>query len=147
MGFAVALGLAGLIEPLPLGALLRVLPVHWLTGERFNDREHAAVAQVTVVGDGEHAATGLLLVGCHPLPEVARVVAAHRRLRRKRYDLARPLTVVAEDDVAVQIVPACVRGPLVTDESCEPTWLVILLRRRDVVLPGSLIGATYRGYT
>src|SRR6185437_2269562 len=142
MGFAVALGLAGLIKPLPLGALLRVLLVHRLTGERFNDREHAAVAEVTVVSDGEHAAAGLLLVGCHPLPEVPWVIAAHRRLRRKRYDLARPLTVVAEDDVAVQIVPTRVRSPLVADESGEATWLVKLLRRRDVVLPCSLIGAT-----
>ena len=79
----------GLVEPLPLARVLRILPVHRLAGERFDDREHAAVAEVAVVGDGEHAAAGLLLVGGHPLPQVAWVVAAHRRLRRKRLDLAR----------------------------------------------------------
>ena len=56
--------------------------------------------------DGEHAAARLLLVGGHPFPQVARIVAAQWRLRRKRYDLARPVAVVAEDDVAMQVVTA-----------------------------------------
>ena len=34
--------------------------------------------EIAVVGDGEHVAAGLVLVGRHPLPEVARIVAAGR---------------------------------------------------------------------
>ena len=89
-------------------------------------------------------AAGLLLVGRHPLPEVARVVAAERLLRRVGLDLAGLLAVVAEDDVAVQVVAAGVRGPLVADEGGELPGLVVLLGGSDVVVPRGLVGRRAR---
>jgi hypothetical protein len=59
------------------------------------------------------------------------LVAAHRRLRRERQDLARLFAVVAENDVAMQVVPARVRGPFVADEGRETARLIVLLGRRD----------------
>src|SRR5664279_5793418 len=98
MRFPVAFGLRCLIEPLPLRALFHVLLVYRLAGERFNDRKHPAVAEIAVVRDGKHAATGLLLVVGHPFPQLTRIIAAERGQSRERYDLARFIAVVAEDD-------------------------------------------------
>jgi hypothetical protein len=53
MGLAVALDLGNLVEPLPALAGLGVLAVDGLAGKRLDDGEHATVAQVAVVGDGE----------------------------------------------------------------------------------------------
>ena len=55
MRLAVALDLRDLVERLPLRARLGILAVDRLAGERFHLREHDAVAQIAVVGDGEHA--------------------------------------------------------------------------------------------
>ena len=54
------LGLGRLVERLPPGARLGVALVD-LLAEGLDHREHDAVAQVAVVGDGEHLAAGLLL--------------------------------------------------------------------------------------
>ena len=107
----------------------------------FDDGEHQAVAQIAVVGDGEHAAAGLLLVGAHPFPQLARDCRCRGRRHGKRLDLARLVAVVAEDDIAVQVVAAGVRGPLVADEGGEAARLVVLLRGGDRLLPGAAIGA------
>ena len=87
MRFAVALGLRRLVEPFPPGALLDIFLVHRLAGEGLDQREHAAVGQVAVVGDRQHVAAGLVLIGLHPLPQVARIVAAERLQRRVGHDL------------------------------------------------------------
>src|ERR1051325_223048 len=108
MSFTVALGLSGLIEPLPLCALFRVLLIDRLPGKGFDDGEHPTVAEVAVVRNGKHAAAGLLLVRCHPFPQIPRVVATERSLRRKRYDLICLIGIIAEDYVAMQIVPASI---------------------------------------
>ena len=106
MRLAVALGLRGLVEPLPSCPLLGILPVDRLA-EGLDDGEHQAVAQIAVVRDGQHAAAGLLLVG---LPSTSRARAGlslpERRIHGERLDLARLVAVVAEDDVAVQVVAA-----------------------------------------
>src|SRR6266403_423876 len=104
MRLAVTLDLRGFEEVLPLGALLGILAVNLFAGERLDDREHAAIAQIAVVRDREHVAAGLLLIGGHPLPEIARVVAAARLLGGVRLNPAGLLPVVAKDDVALQIV-------------------------------------------
>ena len=140
MRLAVALDLRGFVEALPLRAGLGILAVDLLAGERLDDREHAAVAQVAVVRDGEHVAAGLLLVRGHPLPQVAGIVAAQRLLRGVRLDPAGLVAVVAEDDVAVQVVAAGVRGPLVADEGREAARIVRLVRRLDRLAPGRAIG-------
>ena len=78
---------------------------------------------------------------CHPLPEVDRVVAAERRERRVGLDEDRLRPVSAEDDVAVQVVAARVRGPLEADERREPAGLVVGLGGLDDFLPGRAVGA------
>ena len=60
--------------------------------------------------------------------------------RDERLDLAGLVAVVAEDDVAVQIVAAGIRGPFVADEGGEPARFVRLFRRLDRLLPGASIG-------
>ena len=145
MGLAVALDLRGFVEPLPARAVLGVLPVDRLAGEGLDDREHAAVAEVAVVRDGEHVAAGLLLVGRHPFPEVAGIVAAERRQRGVGLDLAGLVAVVAEDDVAVEVVAAGVRGPLVADERREAARLVGFFGGLDRLVPGAAIGGACPG--
>ena len=140
MGLAVALDLRRLIEALPLRTGLGIFAVDRLAGEGLDDREHPAVGKIAVVGDGEHVAAGLVLVGRHPLPQVARIVAAERAHRDEGLDAAGLVAVVAEDDVAVQIVAAGVRGPLVADEGGEAARIVRLFRRLDRFLPGAAVG-------
>ena len=48
--------------------------------------------------------------------------------------------VVAEDHVAVQIVSARIRGPLVADECGEPARIIRFFRRLDRLLPGASVG-------
>ena len=86
MCLAVALDLRRLVETLPLRARLGILAVDRLARAGLDDREHAAVGQIAVVRDGQHVAAGLVLVGRHPSPQVARVVAAERRHRDERLD-------------------------------------------------------------
>ena len=50
------------------------------------------------------------------------------------------VAVVAEDDVAVEIVAAGIRRPLVADEGGEPARIVGLFRRLDRFLPGGAVG-------
>jgi hypothetical protein len=45
-----------------VGPLLGIIAIQGLAGKRIDEREHAAVAQVAVVGDGQHAAAALLLM-------------------------------------------------------------------------------------
>src|SRR5262245_20188045 len=115
MSLAVALDLCGLIEALPASTLFGVFAVDRLVREGFDDREHPPITQVSIVGDGQHAATGLLLIGGHPLPQVARIVAALRLHRNQRLNSAGAQAVVPKNDVAMQVVPASVRGPLVAN--------------------------------
>ena len=138
MGLAIALDLRRLVEPLPFGPLLSILAVDRLAGERIHHREHDAVREVAVVGEGEHVAAGLFLKCCHVFPQVARIVAS--REHREGHHLAGELRVVTEDDVAVEIVAAGVRGPFETDEGGEAAGFVRVLRSVDGFLPGRAIG-------
>ena len=54
------------------------------------------------------------------------------------------LRVVAEDDVAVEVVAAGVRRPFIADEGGEAARLVGLLRRVDGLLPGRAVGRGVR---
>ena len=116
MRLAVALHLRHLVDALPLGARLRVLARDRLAGEGVDLREHDPVREVAVVGDREDVAAGLVFIGLEDFPQILGVVAAERLDRRVRLDLPRLVGAVAEDDDAVQIVAARVRGPLVADE-------------------------------
>ena len=80
----------------------------------------------------------------HPLPQVARIGAAERRQRREGLDQAGLRAVVAPDDVAMKIVAAGVRGPLIADEGGETARLVGLFRRLDGLAPGAAIGGRAR---
>jgi hypothetical protein len=88
------------------------------------------------VRDSEKAAAGLLFVGRHPLPEVARVVAAEWGHCRVGHNSVRHITAVAEYDVAVEVVAPRIRRPLIPDESSEPAGIIGLLGR----VPGDGVG-------
>ena len=77
-----------------------------------------------------HRSTGL------SLPSGGSVVNGSTRLA------CAPL--LAEDDVAMQVVAAGIRGPLVPDERGEATGIVVRLRRLDDLLPGVAIGSRAR---
>src|SRR6185436_15270709 len=111
MGLAVALHLRRFVEPLPLGALLGVLAVNRFA-ESLDDWKHLAVAQVAVMRDGEDAAASFLFVVVHPFPEVHRIDAAEWCGAGHGLDLDGLVAVVAEDDVAVEVVALAKRGPL-----------------------------------
>src|SRR5574341_577399 len=135
MRLAVTLHLCDFVEPLPLRAGFGIRAINFLAHARLDDWEHTSAAQVAVVRDCQHVAAGLLLVAGHPLPQVARVVAAQRWNGGERQDLAGPGCVVPEDDVAMKVVAAGHRGPLIADERREAPWVVRLLRRLDDLLP------------
>jgi hypothetical protein len=135
MRLAGPLGLGHLVEPLPLRARFRVFPVD-LLAERLDRGEHKAVAQVPVVGDGEHLAAGLFFRGRHPFPQILGVVASERLQRGIRLHPPGLVPVFAEYNVAVQVVPPGIGGPLEPDEGREPARIVIGLRGLDCLLPG-----------
>ena len=131
MRLAVALDLRGLVKRLPTHAVLGIFAVDPPAGERLDDREHAAVAQIAVVREGEDFGAGLFFGHRHPLPQVARIGTAERRQSRVGLDEAGLGPVVAPDDIAMKIVSAGVRCPLIADEGGETARLVRLLRRLD----------------
>jgi len=113
---------------------------------RFHDGKHFAVAQVAVVRDGEHETAGFLFVGIHPFPEIDGVDAAQRRGAGHGFDQARLVAVVAEDDVAMQVVALAQRGPLVTDQRGEAPGLIVLLGGGDGLVPRAPVSARARGW-
>ena len=140
MRLAVAFDLRHFVERLPAGASVGVGAVDLVAGERLDDREHAAVAEIAVVRQGEHFAAGFFFGGSHPFPQVARIVAAERRIDRERLDQARALAVLTKDDVAMQVVAAGVRRPLEADEGRKSARLVGVVRGFDGFAPGAAIG-------
>ena len=144
MRFAVALDLRHLVERLPAHPVLGIFAVDPRAGEQLDDREHDAVAQIAVVREREDFGAGLFLGRRHPLPQVARIRAAERRQRRVRLDQRGLGAAVAPDDIAMQIVSAGVRGPLIADEGGEAAGLVRLLRRLDGLAPGAAVGGRAR---
>src|SRR4029077_5922176 len=94
--------------------------------------------------DGEHVATGLLLVSGHPFPQFPRVGAAERRLRGVRLYEAGLRGVVAEDDVSMQVVAASIGGPLVADEGSEAARIVRTFGRLDDFLPDRAVNGRAR---
>ena len=140
MRLAVAFDLRDFVERLPAHAILGVFAVDLLAGERLDDREHDAVAQIAVMGESEHVAAGFLFEGRHPFPQVARIVTAERFLRGVRFDLAGPEPVLPEDDIAMKVVSAGVRSPLIADESGEAAWVIRLVRGFNGFLPRPAIG-------
>src|SRR5688500_5810673 len=104
MGLAVALDLGRFVKQLPTRTLYSIFAVDRLAGEGLDNGEHATVGEIAVVGDGEHVATGLVLIARHPLPQVARVVATERLHDGEWLDEACPFRPVAEDHIAMQIV-------------------------------------------
>ena len=144
MRLAVALDLRGFVERLPAHAVLGIFTVDPPAGEQLDDREHAAVAQIAVVREREDFGAGLFFGHRHPLPQVARIGAAERRQRRVRLDQAGFGAAVAPDDIAMKVVAAGIRGPLVADEGGETAGLVRLVRRLDRLAPGAAIGGRAR---
>src|SRR5688572_26912603 len=135
MRFAIALDLRRLVKPLPASAVLSVFTVDRLTGERLDRRKHPPITEVAILGDGELPAAGFFLIGLHPFPEITRIVAAGRFLGDERLDLAGLVSVVAEDDVTVQVVAAGVGGPFIADKGGEAPRIIRLLRGLDRFAP------------
>ena len=95
--------------------------------------------------DREDIAAGLVLVGLEvPSTGPSGSSLPAGRDRGVRLDLAGLVGAVAEDDDAMQVVAAGVRGPLVADEGGETAGLVVGLGRLDVLLPGRAIGRRCR---
>ena len=140
VGLAIPFDLGGFVKRLPLVAGRCVLEIDGFAGEGLDDREHDAVGEVAVMGDGQHLAAGLVLVCLHPVPQVARVVAALRLQRGVRLHHAGPLTVIAVNQNPVEIVAASVRCPLPADKGGELAGLVVLLGRIDGLVPGRAVG-------
>ena len=93
------------------------------------------------MGDGEHLAAGLLPRGSPATSRGPRGLSLPERLHRGvRLDQAGLGAVVAEDDVAVQVVAAGVGGPLVADERGEAARIVGLFGGLDRLLPGRAVG-------
>ena len=101
--------------------------------------KHAPVAEIAVVRQGEHFAAGLLLHSGHPFPEIARIIAAERRINGEWFDQARAVAVFAKDDVAMEVVAAGVRGPLEADEGREAARVVGIVRCLDRFAPGAAV--------
>ena len=80
--FAVALDLGGLDERLEPGPHRRQLLGERLAVEGLH-REHAAVAQIAVVRDGQHLRPGLLFELGQILPEVFRILAVELGERQR----------------------------------------------------------------
>ena len=133
-----------LTRSLHLGNLVNRLPHHPPFGiflgdgparERL-DVEHQPVRQVSVVRNGQQAATGLLFIVRHPLPQSLRIKAL---VLRNRNNLLGLVAAVAKYHIAVQIVPVGPRRPFESDERRESTRLVVLVRGLHEFVPvGSL---------
>ena len=89
-------------------------------------------------------AAGLVLIGLHPFPQIARVVAAEGAHGNEWFDLARLVAIVAENHVSVEVVAAGVRRPLIADERGEMARIIGFLGGFDSVLPGALVGKRSR---
>src|SRR5262249_34894175 len=74
MGFARSFGLGDLNDRLTAGPRLGVGTVDRFAAPRFHGK-HAAVAEITIMREGEQTATGLVFIRLHPLPELLRVGA------------------------------------------------------------------------
>ena len=140
MGLAIALDLRGFVKRLPARAVLRIFAVDPLAIEQLDDRKHPAVAQIAVVRQRENFRAGFFLNHRHPFPEIARIWTAERRQRGERFDEASLCSVVAPDDIAMKVVAASVRGPLIADESSEAARFIGFFRRLDRFAPGAAIG-------
>ncbi len=81
VGLLVALDLRHLVQRLPAGPLLRIGPIHRLSGARLVGK-HQAVAQIPVVRDCENRATRRVFIGGHVFPQVLRVSAVEKRERQ-----------------------------------------------------------------
>ena len=145
MGFAVALDLRRLVERLPPGARLDVLPSDRLVVDVIDQGEHEAVREVAVVGDGEDVTAGLVLIGLKKLPEVLRVGTTLRCVGRRGNRLQSPVRIVPVDDHPVQVLTGGnLGGPLVAYEGREVARIVVFLGRRDGLLPGVSVGLRVR---
>src|SRR5271169_7267120 len=128
VSFAVALDLGYFVKSFAKGAGFSILAVYRLSGERLDDGEHTPIADIAVVRDGKHMATGFFFVPAHPLPQVAGIIAAERLLRRIRFNEAGSAPIVAKNNVAVKVVPASGGSPLVADERGKAARIIGLLR-------------------
>ena len=97
-------------------------------------RKHAAVAQVAVVGDGQHFSTGFLFEFFQMSPQVFRILTVELRVR---HGAIRHAGIAAEEHVSVKIVPSH-GGVFETDDRTETSGLVVFVRQRGVGLPGVL---------
>src|SRR6476620_6014473 len=113
MGLAIAFDLRGFIKRLPTSAVLRIFAVNSLSIKGLDDWKHPAVAQIAVVCKCENLRAGFFLNHRHPFPEIARIWAAQRRQRGEGFDQISLGTIVAPNDIAMKVVAASVRGPLI----------------------------------
>src|SRR5437879_12315420 len=119
MGLAIALDLGRLVKRLPTSAVLGIFAVDPFAIERLDDWKHPAVAQIAIVRKRKNFGAGFFLAHRHPFPEIAGIWTAQRRQRGEGFDEASLGSVVAPNDIAMKIVAAGVRGPLIADECGE----------------------------
>ena len=143
VGFTVTFDLGDFVEGFPLSTALGVVAGQRLAGVRVGfDREHQAVRDVTVVGQGEDAAAGFLFISAHPVPEVFGVEGLGCG---ERQHLAGAAGVVAIDNVSVQVVACLSRGPFIANEGGEGSGVVIVIRDFGELIPDRLDKATVAG--
>src|SRR4029434_3481710 len=90
------------------------------------------------------SAVRLVFVSLHPLPQVARVVAAQGLYGCVGFDKARLGRVVTENDVAMQVVAAGVRRPFEADEGGETARIIRLLGCLHGLRPSAAVGGCAR---
>ena len=142
MRFTITLDLGDFIQRLRLHSTPGIILVDRLPGTEGNLIEHQAIGEIAVVRYGQDFTACLLLVACHVGPEIFRIL---RVVNRKWQDLARPVTIVAENYVAMQVAASRRRSPFKSNQGGENLRIVIAFGRLHELIPGCLLHAVVTG--
>ena len=104
MGLAIALDLGRFVEQLPRARASAYSRSIGLPVKDSMMGNITTIGKIAVVGDRKHVAPGLFLVGRHPFPQIARIVASQWAHRDEGHDTTGLIPIVAEDHVAMEIV-------------------------------------------
>ena len=99
---------------------------------RILDGEHASVTQVRVMRNRKCFAARLCFILRKEVPEPFRRITMYRRERKDLLGLVRP---VSKQDIAMKIIAARRRAPLVAHDRCETTRLVHAFGDIDHFIP------------
>lgn len=129
--FAIALYPRDLYEPLKACAQCGEFLGERLSS-KYLDCEHTAVAEITIMGNGQHFGASLLLELGELLPEVLGILAVVLGIRNGAVGHA---CIAAEDHIAVEIETAN-GNPLEADKGREAFRLIVFIGERCVGSPG-----------